>query len=146
MKKILLLFIALACVLSLAACGSRTERTQADIDRSVDTDMPSDSVYEMLEERASSSYKLGDVNKDNDITNTDILMLYRHIYNSTVYPLDDGTTPSPQTLGDVNKDGKISNRDILMYYKYIYDPDLYPLEEKTEEETTQPWMGPGIWM
>ena len=145
MKKFLVLFIALACTLSLTACGSIKGYTHTDAEK-IENLPPS-----ACEDRAicnlttnlstgTSSYKLGDVDKNGEISNADILLLYRYIYNSNIFPLDDGTTPSPFTLGDVNKDGKITNRDILMFYKYIYNPTSFPFEKDDD------WMGPSIWM
>ena len=148
MRKILMLFIALACMLSLVACSTNGKGTQADTNKT-EYDLPSACHYMESHDflaTSTTSYKLGDVDKNGDITTADILKLYQYIYNSTTFPLDDGTDPSPFTLGDVNKDGKISNKDILLFYKYIFNPDLYPLEEQTEEESTDSWMGPGIWM
>lgn len=63
---------------------------------------------------------LGDVNDDGEITNADVLMIFRYIYNAEVYPLD-------VTIGDVNKDGLVTNADVLSIYRYIYNPELYPL-------------------
>ena len=149
MKKILLLLIALASAISLVACDARGVHTDTE---TIEYDSPfveNQDTYEILTDRANptASYKLGDVNKDGSISNSDILLLYKYMYNQNLYPLEDGTTPSPLTLGDVNKDGKISNSDVLLFYKYIYNSTLYPFEEKTEEETTEPpFMGGGVWM
>ena len=63
---------------------------------------------------------LGDVSGDGIITNADVLMIYRYIYNATLYPLD-------VTVGDVNGDGLVTNADVLMIYRYIYNPVLYPI-------------------
>ena len=64
---------------------------------------------------------LGDVDGDGDITNGDVLAIYKYIYNSALCPLD-------VTVGDVDKDGDVTNGDILAIYKYIYNPLLYPIE------------------
>lgn len=67
-----------------------------------------------------SDLSLGDANGDMLITNADVLMIYRYIYNAELYPLD-------ITVADVNKDGYVTNADVLMIYRYIYNPTLYPL-------------------
>lgn len=63
---------------------------------------------------------LGDVNGDGGVTNADVLMIYRYIYNAQLYPLD-------VAAGDVNGDGNVTNADVLAIYRYIYNPVLYPL-------------------
>ena len=68
----------------------------------------------------TKSYALGDVNDDGSVTNADVLMIYRYIYNATLYPLD-------INVADVNKDGYVTNADVLKIYRYIYNPTLYPL-------------------
>lgn len=62
----------------------------------------------------------GDVNEDGSVTNADVLMIYRYIYNATLYPLD-------VNVADVNKDGYVTNADVLKIYRYIYNPTLYPI-------------------
>ena len=64
---------------------------------------------------------LGDVDGDDQITNADVLEIYRYIYNPALYPLD-------VSVGDVNKDGVVTNEDVLLIFRYIYNPTLYPLE------------------
>ena len=63
---------------------------------------------------------LGDVDGDGNVTNADVLMIYRYIYNAELYPLD-------VTVGDVDGDGSVTNADVLMIYRYIYNPELYPI-------------------
>ncbi len=63
---------------------------------------------------------LGDVDGDGLITNADVLMIYKYIYNAKLYPLD-------EAAGDVDGDGSVTNADVLMIYKYIYNPVLYPI-------------------
>ena len=63
---------------------------------------------------------LGDTDGDFNITNSDVLKIYRYIYDAETYPLD-------VTAADVNKDGVITNADVLMIYRNIYDPERYPL-------------------
>ena len=65
-------------------------------------------------------YVLGDVDGNGEVTNSDVLMIFRYIYNSEMYPLD-------VTVGDVNRDGEVTNSDVLMIFRYIYNPTLYPL-------------------
>ena len=162
MKKILLLLTAFACILNLAACASRSGHTQTEIYKSNYTSLPceNEDVYDLLEVESEkiTSYKRGDVTKDGNVTNSDILLLYKYIYSSTLYPLENESDPSALKLADANKDGKVTNSDILMIYKYIFNPTLNPLEDETatpeeettegtkEEETTEAFMGPPIWM
>ena len=63
---------------------------------------------------------LGDVSGDGLVTNSDVLEIFRYIYNPTLYPID-------VTVGDVNKDGIVTNADVLEIFRYIYNPTLYPL-------------------
>ncbi len=63
---------------------------------------------------------LGDVDGDGDITNADVLEIYRYIYDHDRYPID-------VEAGDVDGDGDVTNSDVLSIYRYIYDPVLYPL-------------------
>lgn len=65
--------------------------------------------------------KLGDVTCDGEITNSDVLAIYRYIYNAEIYPVD-------INVGDVNKDGYVTNSDVLVIFRYIYNPELYPIE------------------
>ncbi len=65
-------------------------------------------------------YILGDVNDDGDVTNADVLEIYKYIYNPALYPID-------VKAGDVNGDGDVTNADVLEIYKYIYNPNLYPI-------------------
>ena len=64
---------------------------------------------------------LGDVDGDDQVTNADVLEIYRYIYNPVLYPLD-------VSVGDVDKDGLVTNQDVLLIFRYIYNPVLYPLE------------------
>ena len=64
---------------------------------------------------------LGDVNGDNEITNADVLLISKYIFNSELYPIED------LTLADINKDGKITNKDILSIKKYLFNPELYDI-------------------
>ena len=66
------------------------------------------------------SVVIGDVNGDELISNADVLMIYRYIYNSALYPLN-------EVAADVNGDGYVSNADVLKIYRYIYNPTLYPI-------------------
>ena len=63
---------------------------------------------------------LGDVDGNGTVTNSDVLMIFRYIYNADLYPLD-------VTVGDVDKNGTVTNSDVLMIFRYIYNPTLYPL-------------------
>ena len=66
----------------------------------------------------------GDANSDGIITNSDVLSMFRYIYNSEVYPLD------VFALADINGDGEVTNSDVLSIFRYIYNPEIYPLEVK----------------
>jgi hypothetical protein len=64
---------------------------------------------------------LGDANGDGDISNADALIIFRYIYNPTLYPI-------PQLLAaDVDGDGYVTNADVLEIFRYIYNPVLYPI-------------------
>jgi hypothetical protein len=67
---------------------------------------------------------LGDVNGDGEITNLDVLEIFRYIYNSEMYPLPD------IEFADVDGDGIVTNGDVLEIYRYIYNPTLYPIVKK----------------
>ncbi len=66
----------------------------------------------------------GDVNLDGSVTNADVLMIYRYIYDPNTYPVPDFE------ISDVNCDEKITNADVLEIYRYIYDPSKYPINKK----------------
>ena len=60
------------------------------------------------------NYLPGDLNSDNKINSTDIIMLRRHIagkYEQTINEL----------AGDVNADGKFNSTDIIMLRRYVAD-------------------------
>lgn len=65
-------------------------------------------------------YALGDVSGDGLITNADVLVIFRYIYDPELYHVD-------PKIGDVNHDGEITNADVLVIFRYIYDPELYPI-------------------
>ena len=69
---------------------------------------------------SSATVMLGDVDGDGNVTNSDVLMIFRYIYNPDMYPLN-------KTYADVNQDGEVTNSDVLMIFRYIYNPDMYPL-------------------
>ena len=69
---------------------------------------------------------MGDTDNDGAVTNSDVLEIYRYIYNSELYPLP------INELADVDGDGKVTNSDVLGIFRYIYNPELYPLEMKVE--------------
>lgn len=66
-------------------------------------------------------YILGDANGDGDVTNADVLVIFRYIYNASLYPI------AQLSAADVNRDGDITNADVLCIFRYIYNPELYPL-------------------
>ena len=69
----------------------------------------------------------GDVNGDGDVTNSDVLAIFRYIYNSSLYPIEYEET------ADVNSDGEITNSDVLAIFRYIYNPQLYPIVDPLPE-------------
>ena len=69
----------------------------------------------------------GDVNGDGDVTNSDVLEVFRYIYNPELYPVD------YTCIADVNGDGDVTNSDVLEVFRYIYNPDLYPIADKLPE-------------
>ena len=118
MKKILFaLVLVLVFILTFALCVSAAE---TDTNGSV--------------ESAETDIALGDVNGDGEITNADVLMIFRYIYNSKLYPLD-------VALADVNLDGDVNNADVLKIFRYIYNPVRYPLQtvcDHSYEKTVVP--------
>ena len=79
-----------------------------------------DGEYVELPTEPEPEYVLGDVDGDGYVTNSDVLMIFRYIYNPELYPLD-------VTVGDVDRDGEVTNSDVLMIFRYIYNSELYPL-------------------
>ena len=73
------------------------------------------SVWEKLSDKM-----LGDVDGNGSVTNSDVLMIFRYIYNPELYPLD-------VEVGDVDGNGSVTNSDVLAIFRYIYNPELYPL-------------------
>ena len=132
MKKLLCLFIAILCALPLVACGMRSVTNTVSNEyvtklRSYDS---AKGEFELLSNDTKPSqtktdtdmYQLGDVNKDGSVTSVDLLILFKYIYNSNLYPIED------ERLGDANRDEEITSADVLKIFKNIYRPDLYPLD------------------
>lgn len=71
-------------------------------------------------ERDPEAVMLGDVDGNGAVTNADVLMIFRYIYNADLYPLD-------TAVGDVDGNGTVTNSDVLAIFRYIYNPALYPL-------------------
>lgn len=69
----------------------------------------------------------GDINGDGDVTNSDVLEMFRYIYSPVLYPVEYAF------IADVNGDGDITNADVLSIFRYIYNSELYPLAEKLPE-------------
>ena len=63
---------------------------------------------------------LGDVNDDGEVTNSDVICLWRCVFNPVLYPV-------PLDAGDVDRDGKITNADMLLVYRHTVSPEKYPL-------------------
>ncbi len=70
-----------------------------------------------------SNYLLGDANGDGQITNADLLIMKRYIFNKNTYPL-----PCPMSVVDINGDNECTNADILRVCRYIFNKDKYPLK------------------
>lgn len=70
-----------------------------------------------------SNYLLGDANGDGQITNADLLIMKRYIFNKNTYPL-----PCPMNVVDINGDNECTNADILRVCRYIFNKDKYPLK------------------
>ena len=144
MKKAFAAFCVMLCIIFTASCGMSAVQdiTFEDVGCEVSEDIvsyrASQGVYIMLTNDTSepTAFRLGDVNEDGDITNKDILAVFRNIYSSELYPLgviSYGSEGRSYKIGDANKDGDITNKDILMLFRYIYSPDLYPLDPPVEE-------------
>ncbi len=69
-----------------------------------------------------SNYLLGDANGDGQITNSDLLIMKRYIFNKITYPL-----PCSMNVVDINGDNECTNADILRVCRYIFNKDKYPL-------------------
>lgn len=69
---------------------------------------------------------LGDVNGDGYITNSDVLEIFRYIYDPELYPI------YAPAVADVDENGYVTNSDVLEIFRYIYNPELYPLTKRTE--------------
>ena len=65
------------------------------------------STYALAYSDEESGGMSGDVNEDGSVTNADVLMIYRYIYNATLYPLD-------INVADVNGDGVVDLKDALL--------------------------------
>ena len=121
MKRLLLVLVSLICIFSITACSIKDAAGSVDLSEFLIH--PSRGGYDSLSNTTEGSiYRYGDVNMDGVVSNTDILILYKYIYNPLLYPIDH------EVLGDTNQDGAINNADILNIYKHIYDPELYTLD------------------
>ena len=87
--------------------------------------------YHVVDKQNTMTYKLGDVNEDNDVGTKDRVIISRYVNNAS-------TTFSNNKIkaGDVNGDGKITSEDYDLISSYINGsittfPAGTPLEEKT---------------
>ena len=135
MKKAILFLAVLILILSIAACGNGVSALHsADVD--VDTVTTRNGrlytgSYEYLSTQTDvpTEFQLADVNCDGNITSLDLLVIFKYLYNSDLYPIENGNGASAIfDLGDVDKDGDITNSDLLMIFKNIYAPDTFILE------------------
>ena len=72
-------------------------------------------------ENCGKSNALGDVNSDGYITNADVLLMVRYMYDGVLYPIP------VFDFADVNGDGSITNDDVWEIFRYIYNPMIYPI-------------------
>lgn len=68
-------------------------------------------------EKVNEEYMLGDINKDNEITVTDIVLLKRHLIAGTKEEWK--LAEEEQKLTDINKDGKISITDLVLLKRVV---------------------------
>jgi hypothetical protein len=60
-----------------------------------------------------SSYQKGDVNRDGSVSNSDLILVARHVVNLITL------TGEQFTLGDMNDDNQITNTDIITVARKI---------------------------
>ena len=60
-----------------------------------------------------STYILGDVNNDKELTLADVVYLINYLYRN-------GTEPMPLDAGDANCDGEINVSDVIYLINYLY--------------------------
>lgn len=64
--------------------------------------------------------RVGDINKDGNLNDRDVIYLLRHILFPELYPFS-GTT-------DMNGDGEFNDRDAVYLLRHILFPELFPLK------------------
>ena len=99
MKKTLLVLVTLLAILALAACGAKVASGGTDVENDFYQDLPSTKpptkdAFTLLASGTAepTEYLLGDVNWDGKVTNLDLLLIFKYIYNPELYPL--GTAPT----------------------------------------------------
>lgn len=66
-----------------------------------------------------SNYQVGDLNKDNEITNEDVIYLLWHTLFPETYPVD--------SQADFTGDGQVTNEDVIYLLWHTLFPESYPL-------------------
>ena len=121
-KVLIAIILTVVCFLSFVVFASATDGAE-------EYTAETENAVLSNEEEKTETRLAGDADGDGQITNSDVLAIFRYIYNSELYPLD-------ISLIDVNLDGVINNSDVLGLFRYIYNPERYPVhifgEWKTE--------------
>ena len=79
----------------------------------------------------------GDINRDNEVNNKDVVTLFRH--------LSGDSSEIDETACDTNGDGDVDNKDVVALFRHVSDPDYEIFygkddgsDENTDEEPTEP--------
>ena len=72
-------------------------------------------------EKTNEEYVLGDINKDNKITVTDLILLKRHLIADTKEEWK--LSNEQQSIADVNEDGIISITDLVLLKRIVLKND-----------------------
>ena len=87
MKKIVFaLILATICIFVLVACAAAMDTKAGEKTDKVTLVMPL-SAEKIIAKTPAGDIILGDVDGDGAVTNADVLMIYRYIYNPALYPL-----------------------------------------------------------
>ncbi len=102
-----------ACATGCTACGL----TRADTpDHTYDSDQDTDCN---LCGEIRQTYKVGDLNGDNLVTDADAVYLLMHSYFAQMYPVNQNC--------DLNRDNLVTDADAVYLLMYTYFPDMYPI-------------------
>jgi hypothetical protein len=72
-----------------------------------------DGILYIITANTAPSYQKGDVNRDGSVSNSDLILVARHVVNLVTL------TGEQFTLGDMNGDGQITNTDIITVARMI---------------------------